>query len=79
LDVDKFPESKSGVKSGTGLSMVTLTVDTLENTESFMKKVFHEGLCSKAQIIDGGFERSYLKFGEMHEDTHRVLIEMTTT
>ena len=59
--------------------MVSLTVDTLENTEIFMKKVFHEGLCSKAQIIDGGFERIFLKFGQLHQETHRVLIEMTTT
>ena len=79
LNPDKFPDSKPGPKSGTGLSIVTLTVDTLENTELFMRKVFHEGLCSRGQIIDGGFERGYLKFGELHEEKNKIYLEMTTT
>lgn len=58
---------------------MTLTADTLENTELFLRKVFHEGLCSKANMIQGGFERAYLKFGEMHEETKRVYVEITTT
>ena len=48
LEVDKFPSSKAGKKSDTGLSIVTLTGDTLENTELFLRKVFHEGLCTRA-------------------------------
>jgi uncharacterized protein involved in tolerance to divalent cations len=44
-----------------------------------MRKVFHEGLCTRAQMIQGGFERAYLKFGEMHEESNRIYIEMTTT
>jgi len=79
LEADKFPSSKAGKKSETGLSIVTLTGDTLENTELFMRKVFHEGLCTRAQMIQGGFERAYLKFGEMHEESNRIYIEMTTT
>jgi uncharacterized protein involved in tolerance to divalent cations len=79
LDPINFEASKAGQKSGTGLSIVTLTVDTLENTELFLRRVFHEGLCSRAQIIDGGFERSYLKLGSAHDEDHRVYLEMTTT
>lgn len=73
-----FAPSKGGQKSATGVSIVYLTIDTLDQTEHFLKKVFHEGLCSKAQYLDGGFDRAYLKFGEMHEDTHRVYVELTT-
>lgn len=30
-------------------------------------------------MIQGGFERAYLKFGEMHEESNRIYVELTTT
>ena len=78
-DPKDFPAQEGGKDSQTGLSILSMTLDNVENTEKFVRKVFHEGLCSRAQYIDGGFERAYLKFGKIHEEHHRVYLELTTT
>lgn len=59
-----------------GVSLAYLTVDTEEHATRFVKDLFVKGIVSAVQMIDGGFERSYLKFGRPSSEKNRVRLEM---
>lgn len=57
--------------------MAYLTVDSEEHATRFIKDLFKEGLIAAVQTMDGGFSRSYLKFGTPSTENKRVRLEMT--
>ena len=54
-----------------------MTVDSEEHATRFIKDLFKEGLIAAVQTMDGGFSRSYLKFGTPSTENKRVRLEMT--
>jgi hypothetical protein len=72
---------KAAVVAGTSISGITtmvMNVDTQDIALHFIKKLFKNGLISKAQMKDGGMHRSYLKFGEIHTESDKIQLELTT-
>ena len=51
--------------SATGIYLVYLTVDAEENASRFVKDLFRLGLIAVVEMQEGGFDRSYLKFGRI--------------
>lgn len=56
-----------------------MTVDNLDHAMRFAKILFKNGLVTQIQSQDGGFNRSFLKFGRIHTEIGRVRMELTTT
>lgn len=54
-----------------------MDIDTEEHATRFIKDIFKEGLVSAVQMMEGGYDRSYLKFGTPTTETKRVRLEMT--
>jgi len=65
--------------SESGIVLVYLTVDNEEHATRFLKGCFNKGLIATANLDDGVFERTYLKFGRMVTERSRSNLEMTTT
>lgn len=63
---------------GSGVSMVYLTVDTEEHATRLIKDLFKNKLCATVQMQEGGFTRSYLKFGRPSSESQRVELEIQT-
>ena len=63
-------------KTNTSISLAYLTIDSEEHATRFIKDLFKNGLVAAVQMIDGGFERSYLKFGRASTEKTRVRLEM---
>jgi uncharacterized protein involved in tolerance to divalent cations len=59
-----------------GISLASMTVDSEEHATRFVKDLFKHGYVSAVQMFDGGFERSYLKFGRPTTEKTRVRLEM---
>jgi len=59
-----------------GISLASMTVDSEEHATRFVKDLFRHGFVSAVQMFDGGFERSYLKFGRPSTEKTRVRLEM---
>lgn len=59
-----------------GVSLASMTVDSEEHATRFVKDLFRLGYVSAVQMFDGGFERSYLKFGRPTTEKTRVRLEM---
>ena len=51
--------------SATGIYLVYLTVDSEEHASRFVKDLFRLGLVAAVEMQEGGFDRSYLKFGRI--------------
>lgn len=62
IDANGFKHSKLYAKSDTGLSLVFTTIDSLDEAEVFIKRLFSEGLIAQAERTSG-FDRHYLQFG----------------
>ena len=72
---------KPAVVEGTspsGVTKMTLNVDSEEIALHFIKKLFKNELISHAQMRAGKMHRSYLKFGEIHTESDKMAIELTT-
>ena len=57
---------------------MTMNVDSEELGLHFIKKLFKNELISRAQMQPGKLHRSYLKFGEIHTESDKVALELTT-
>lgn len=71
----KSAELTTGSKSG--ISLAYMTIDSEEHATRFIKDLFHNGLVSAVQMMDAGFDRSYLKFGQPATEKTRVRLEIT--
>jgi hypothetical protein len=71
-----WQEPKTKSDSASGVSLAYLTVDSEEHATRYVKDLFKQGLVSAVQMFDGGFERSYLKFGRPSTERNRVRLEM---
>ena len=60
-----FKASTLHGSSATGIYLVYLTVDSEEHASRFVKDLFRLGLIADALMQEGGFDRSYLKFGRI--------------
>ena len=83
IKTDTFPgefvratAAKEGSK--TGVSLVTLTVDTDDHAVRLIKSLFAKKLISKVDVQEGDFYRTYLKFGKMETQLGRDRLEMMT-
>lgn len=65
--------------SATGTYLVYFTVDTEEHATRFTKDLFKRGLVAAVEQQDGGFDRSYLKFGRISTEKGRSRLQMTTS
>ena len=54
-----------------------MDIDSEEHATRFIKDLFHNGLVAAVQMMEGGYDRSYLKFGTPSTETKRVRLEMT--
>jgi len=70
----QLPTVVSG--GGSAISLAYMTVDSEEHATRFVKDLFRHGFVSAVQMFDGGFERSYLKFGRPTTEKSRVRLEM---
>jgi len=61
-----------------GISLVYMTVDTEEHATRFIKDLFKNKLCASVQMQEGGFTRSYLKFGRPSSESSRMELEIQT-
>ena len=77
LDGPDFKPATAAVASGSGISLAYMTIDSEEHATRFIKDLFKEGLIAAVQTMDGGFSRSYLKFGTPSTENKRVRLEMT--
>lgn len=77
LDGPDFKAADAAIASKSGISLAYLTVDSEEHSTRFIKDLFKEGLIAAVQTMDGGFDRSYLKFGTPSTEKKRVRLEMT--
>ena len=59
--------------------MVYLTVDAEEHASRFTKDLFRLGLVAAVEMQEGGFDRSYLKFGRISTEKGRTRLQMTTS
>lgn len=64
--------------SASGIIKMTMNVDSEELGLHFIKKLFKNELISRAQMQPGKLHRSYLKFGEIHTESDKVALELTT-
>lgn len=55
-----------------------MNVDSEDIALHFIKKLFKNELISRAQTKAGRLHRSYLKFGEIHTDSDKTIVELTT-
>lgn len=78
LQPGDFKRASSGPASKGGISLVYLDVDTEEHATRFIKDLFKEGLVSAVEMMEGGYERSYLKFGTPSTELKRARLEMVT-
>ena len=58
--------------SATGIYLVYLTVDSEEHASRFVKDLFRLGLVAAVEMQEGGFDRSYLKFGRIQTEKGRT-------
>merc|ERR1711934_105022 len=64
--------------SATGIYLVYTTVDSEEHASRFVKDLFRLGLIAAAEMQEGGFDRTYLKFGRIQVEKGRSRLQMTT-
>ena len=72
---------KPAVVSGTsvgGIVTMKMTIDSEDIALHFIKKLFKQGLISKAQMKPGNMHRTYLKFGQIHTESGKYSLELTT-
>jgi uncharacterized protein involved in tolerance to divalent cations len=79
LNGPEFKKADTNTKSDSGISLVYLTVDSEEHATRFIKDLFKNGLIAAVQLQEGGFMRSFLKFGRPSSEVQRVRLEMTTS
>ena len=72
-----FKKATAAVASVSGISLAYLDIDTEEHATRYIKDLFHNGLVAAVQMMEGGYDRSYLKFGTPSTETKRVRLEMT--
>jgi len=73
-----FKEATVTGGGGSGNSVVFLTVDTEEHATRFIKDLFKNKLCATVAMQEGGFSRSYLKFGRPSSEGARMELEIIT-
>lgn len=78
LNPEDFKTPALQTSSASGISIVYLTVDTEEHATRFIKDLFKNKLCAAVTLQEGGFERSYLKFGRPSTESSRMSLEITT-
>lgn len=78
LNPEDFKTPALQTSSASGISIVYLTVDTEEHATRFIKDLFKNKLCAAVTLQEGGFERSYLKFGRPSTESQRMSLEITT-
>lgn len=76
---EDFHDPATPPASATGISIAYLTVDTEEHATRFVRQLFKEKLVAVVNTQEGGFERSYLKFGRPSTEVGRTRLTMTTT
>lgn len=79
LNPPEFKKAELLSASSTGISLAYLTVDSEEHATRFIKDLFKNGLIATVQLQEGGFQRSFLKFGRTASEVQRVRLEMTTS
>lgn len=79
LNGPEFKKADLITKAASGISLAYLTVDSEEHATRFIKDLFKNGLIATVQLQEGGFQRSYLKFGRPSSEVQRVRLEMTTS
>ena len=67
-----YKAASNAGSSGTGIYLVYLTVDSEEDASRFVKDLFRLGLIAVAEMQEGGFDRSYLKFGTISTEKGRT-------
>jgi len=77
MQAGDFKKASPTVASKSGISLAYLDIDTEEHATRFIKDLFHNGLVAAVQMMEGGYDRSYLKFGTPSTETKRVRLEMT--
>lgn len=78
LNPEDFKTPALQTASASGVSIVYLTVDTEEHATRFIKDLFKNKLCATVTMQEGGFERSFLKFGRPSTESARMQLEITT-
>ena len=68
---DYKPATLQGASS-TGIYLVYLTVDSEEHASRFVKDLFRLGLVAAVEMQEGGFDRTYLKFGRIQTEKGRT-------
>lgn len=79
LNGPEFKPAEVTTPSSSGISLAYLTVDSEEHATRFIKDLFKNGLIATVQLQEGGFQRSFLKFGRPASEVQRVRLEMTTS
>jgi len=64
--------------SAAGVITMRMNVDSEDIGLHFIKKLFKNELISRAQMRPGKNHRSYLKFGEIHTESDKIQLELTT-
>lgn len=77
IDADEFQKSKLGAPSDSGISLVSVTIDSEYIADKLVKRLFSEGLIAQAERTSG-FERSYISMGSMDTQDTKVYIQLTT-
>jgi len=65
--------------SPTGISLGVLTVRNEERASRLAKELFAKKLVAEVQVQEGGFHRSYLKFGKIETEVSRARMTLVTT
>lgn len=79
LNGPEFKKPDVAKTSSSGISLAYLTVDSEEHATRFIKDLFKNGLIAAVQLQEGGFQRSYLKFGSASSEVQRTRLEITTS
>lgn len=63
---------------GSGISMVTFSVEKREDAENLASKLFKQNLIADSQIIDNNYERFYMKYKKELSDENQVRVNFIT-
>jgi len=63
--------------SPTGISLGVLTVRNEERASRLAKELFAKKLVAEVQVQEGGFHRSYLKFGKIETEVSRARMTLS--
>lgn len=64
--------------AGTGVSVVSFTVESREAAENLASKLFKSELIGDAQILDGNYERMFMNYKKQSSEDHLVRMKFLT-